>query len=384
MKRILPFLICLVMIIGIIGLTCVPVEAVSYEETINGYRIVNWYDVVSDVVVDGDIQSVTLCIPADWYYLSFRNTLQDNVYYSGLPIDVSGNYGSSSGRICGNPFGVVTPESSVIHSLYYISTESLPDNLEIEFEINLSLDSGNDVSLGSPRSSLFFQPLSGSAVTDISANSGLFEWVDDQYYRYLCVTQAYDLSSYDAFAFRYVITFNPSSTTSVYLTSSTVYLHFDLSEFMTSISDREETAAFRSEITSQLQQQGYTLDDIKALQQQTNEKLDGIQDSMDDANDKLNDILSGSSDQQAAADDFASVGDDQTGRLDDAVSDLQNIARPNVDDIDISISTLLGDFGIDGFNEILALIWENELIYQLLVMSSLVMLASYILYGKKV
>ena len=122
---------------------------------------------------------------------------------------------------------------------------------------------------------------------------------------------------------------------------------------------------------------------LQQFSQQT-ELLDKIEEQLEEQGQTLEDILTGSSDQQAAADDFAASGDDQTGRLDSAVSDLQDIDRPDVDDIDVSISTLLGDFGIDGFNEILALIWENELIYQLMIMASLVMLASYILYGKKV
>lgn len=37
-----------------------------------------------------------------------------------------------------------------------------------------------------------------------------------------------------------------------------------------------------------------------------------------------------------------------------------------------------------GFNAVVATVWENETIYEIMVVASILMLASYILFGKKV
>lgn len=99
---------------------------------------------------------------------------------------------------------------------------------------------------------------------------------------------------------------------------------------------------------------------------------------------KLDMLVNGSSEHQGAVDEFGQEVEDQTNEIGGMVGELDKVEKPDIGEVDISIGGLLGTSDMDGFNRIVSMLWDNAFIHRIMVMSALVMLVSYVLYGKKV
>lgn len=121
-----------------------------------------------------------------------------------------------------------------------------------------------------------------------------------------------------------------------------------------------------------------------------NKKLDEIKDEQQETNDKLDEIISGSPGANAGADNMQDAAGDYKDKVNDQLQNgqaqmdkLDQLPRP-----DVSGAVTLPEWATSdqflGFNAVVATIWENETIYEIMVVASILMLASYILFGKKV
>lgn len=126
------------------------------------------------------------------------------------------------------------------------------------------------------------------------------------------------------------------------------------------------------------------------MMQGIQDKLDELNEQQQETNDKLDEIISGTPGANAGADNMQDVAGDYKDHVNNQLQNgqaqmdkLDQLPRP-----DVSGAVTLPEWATSdqflGFNAVVATIWENETIYEIMLVASILMLASYILFGKKV
>lgn len=126
------------------------------------------------------------------------------------------------------------------------------------------------------------------------------------------------------------------------------------------------------------------------MMQGIQDKLDELKNQQQETNDKLDEIITGTPGANAGADNMQGVAGDYKDQVNNQLQNgqsqldkLDQLPRP-----DVSGAVTLPEWAASdqflGFNAVVATIWENETIYEIMVVASILMLASYILFGKKV
>lgn len=126
------------------------------------------------------------------------------------------------------------------------------------------------------------------------------------------------------------------------------------------------------------------------MMEQINEKLDEIKNQQQETNDKLDEIITGTPGANAGADNMQDVAGDYKDHVNNQLQNgqaqmdkLDQLPRPDVSGA-VTLPEWTASDQFLGFNAVVATIWENETIYEIMVVASILMLASYILFGKKV
>lgn len=116
---------------------------------------------------------------------------------------------------------------------------------------------------------------------------------------------------------------------------------------------------------------------------QTNAYLERIENELESQGQTLDQILNGSDDQQGAADDFNSDMDDMTPDIKDDLDQLEQVTKPNVDNIDTDLESMVGESGVRGTNNILTMLTGYSVVTTQFVIVLTIMLIGYVLYGKR-
>lgn len=83
------------------------------------------------------------------------------------------------------------------------------------------------------------------------------------------------------------------------------------------------------------------------------------------------------------AHDFGSSMESQAGQIQDAVDEMDQVTKPDVDDLDISLDAYLDDESMDSVNGVLGSIFSNDIVVTMLIIALTCAFASYALFGKK-
>lgn len=83
------------------------------------------------------------------------------------------------------------------------------------------------------------------------------------------------------------------------------------------------------------------------------------------------------------ADDYASDMESQSQEMQDAVDQLDQVTKPAVDDLDVSLGQYMDTETMEPVNGVLSSIFVNELIVTMLIICLTCALASYALFGKR-
>lgn len=83
------------------------------------------------------------------------------------------------------------------------------------------------------------------------------------------------------------------------------------------------------------------------------------------------------------ADEFGSTMESQAGAMQDAVDEMDQVTKPDVDDLDISLDEFMSDDSMKSVNGVLDAIFANEIIVTMLVICLTCAFASYALFGKR-
>lgn len=83
------------------------------------------------------------------------------------------------------------------------------------------------------------------------------------------------------------------------------------------------------------------------------------------------------------ADDFGSTMESQSSAMQDAVDQMDQVTKPPVEDLDVSLDEYMDDTSMEGVNGVLDAIFQNDLIVTMLIICLTCALCSYVLYGKR-
>lgn len=83
------------------------------------------------------------------------------------------------------------------------------------------------------------------------------------------------------------------------------------------------------------------------------------------------------------AEDFGSTMESQADEIQDAVDELDQVTKPDVEDLDISLDEYLGGDGMAPVNGVFDAIFSNEIVVTMLVIALTCAFASYALFGKR-
>lgn len=83
------------------------------------------------------------------------------------------------------------------------------------------------------------------------------------------------------------------------------------------------------------------------------------------------------------AEDFGSSMESQAGDLQDAIDEMDQVTKPDVDDLDISLDEYMDDDGMAPVNGVLTAIFSNDIIVTMLIITLTCAFASYALFGKR-
>lgn len=83
------------------------------------------------------------------------------------------------------------------------------------------------------------------------------------------------------------------------------------------------------------------------------------------------------------AEDFGSVMESQAGAMEDAVDELDQVTKPDVDDLDISLDEYIDGDGMAPVNGVLTAIFSHDMVVTMLIITLTCAFASYALFGKR-
>lgn len=83
------------------------------------------------------------------------------------------------------------------------------------------------------------------------------------------------------------------------------------------------------------------------------------------------------------AEDFGSSMESQAGAMEDAVDELDQVTKPDVDDLDISLDEYIDGDGMAPVNGVLTAIFSHDMVVTMLIITLTCAFASYALFGKR-
>ena len=83
------------------------------------------------------------------------------------------------------------------------------------------------------------------------------------------------------------------------------------------------------------------------------------------------------------ADDFCSSMESQAGELQDAVEEMEQVTKPDVDDLDISLDEYMDAADMAPVNGVLTAIFSNDIVVSMLLIALTCAFAAYALFGKR-
>lgn len=83
------------------------------------------------------------------------------------------------------------------------------------------------------------------------------------------------------------------------------------------------------------------------------------------------------------AEDFGSSMESQAGDLQDAIDEMDQVTKPDVDDLDISLDEFMSDSDMVPVNDVLLSIFSHDVIVTMLIITLTCAFASYALFGKR-
>lgn len=94
----------------------------------------------------------------------------------------------------------------------------------------------------------------------------------------------------------------------------------------------------------------------------------------------MHELFSGDS---SDADEFGSTMESQSSAMQDAVDQMDQVTKPPVEDLDVSLDEYMDDTSMEGVNGVLDSIFQNDLIVTMMTICLTCALCSYVLYGKR-
>lgn len=83
------------------------------------------------------------------------------------------------------------------------------------------------------------------------------------------------------------------------------------------------------------------------------------------------------------AEEFGSSMESQAGQLHDAVDEIDQVTKPDVDDLDLSLDGYIDGDGMAPVNGVLTAIFSNDVVVTMLIITLICAFASYALFGKR-
>lgn len=93
------------------------------------------------------------------------------------------------------------------------------------------------------------------------------------------------------------------------------------------------------------------------------------------------DLLGG--DRQEDGDEFADDMQDQSQQMQDAVDDMNAVTRPNVEDVNVSLDSYVKPSDMANVAVIVTGVMDNQLVFSMVMITLLLALASYVIFGKR-
>lgn len=115
---------------------------------------------------------------------------------------------------------------------------------------------------------------------------------------------------------------------------------------------------------------------------QTNKLLNEIDKQMQANGEKLDQIMNGNQADQDAANDFENNSSNQGGQLDDANDALNDVTKPDPDDIPMDVGNYIPPDGSRAFSDLLAPVYASPVMYTPLLIAVVFLVLRFVLFGK--
>ena len=272
--------------------------------------VYDYNDYVTNVIVDGDSDLVTVVIPFD----SSRISLYDyNSGHADHVESINALFTVSEGHSYALDLTLYYPDS--------ISLADIPSGTILTIDADVQLMHGFlDVTTVSEKGFFYFYDSDMDRVGTYSVDvvsTGFFKWSIE--------LPSYDVSyksfcpgiSYDGFV--------PNEDTTISVSINSVTLEFSISSLLRLQQTTGKTNAILSEVEKQLAENGLTLEEVLQQQEQTNDKLDDLisggsgADDLIAGGDKIENAGSGLGEDIGKIEDFE---DQYMGQLEDNLGDV--------------------------------------------------------------
>lgn len=83
------------------------------------------------------------------------------------------------------------------------------------------------------------------------------------------------------------------------------------------------------------------------------------------------------------ADDFQNTVESQVDEMDDMVDQMEQVTKPDIDDIDINFDSYVDSSDVGAFTDSLAVVFDSDIVITMIMITLTLALVSYVLYGKR-
>lgn len=320
----------------------------------SAYEIWNVYDNISDIVLNGDIATLTVKLPVDDCEWAFNDN-GNLSYYKGQNVHHYVTAGQSF-NLYFNPFGPVhsqTPKQGVFFRDHMLSFEDLPEDATFSQSLNIGVSNGANVSWHSVRSSIYYASNKNEylSMTDFGRT---VEWDSEAFVlrirsdnvpidtsegagfhtQMFVASLVLPYTGSTNFAYQFSISFNLSKAYFDYVSSGRYSQMLDA-------------------IESQLYLNGKTLGEIVSQQTQTNKTLEQIVDQQQQTNDKLDELPGEIGDEMQEVIDKENEKHESEGNK--FVDQLLDILPDPSQDVLAALGSLAGATGYTGTDAVLSI-----------------------------
>lgn len=349
-RRVIPLLSALVVLVSCIVFpaSAAPLPTVDYN------------DLITDVVVDGDNDLVTIVLPLDMVMLE------------GV---------DANGRIIGwctadhTLPGLIKWDSYYIFRVSFYNFRLLAEDIPNFTQYTIACEVFHD---GDPSTECYVTEASGrESYWDESGNRLYYE-VDQPiltnqnmigFHSFSGTinkpagTHALELQQYF-----WGLHTKPAETR-VFFRVDSFILTFSINSLLRLQQTSGKTNQILKEVEKQLAEQGKTLDDIRDQQEQTNEKLDDLINGTPEQNEQVDQAVDG---MQSSTDKLGELGDT-----------LNSVEKPDAGDIDVSINSLIPQTSLLAYTRPILAIWNNDTAVAMVMIVLTLVLISWVMFGKK-